>query len=208
MTLSITRYDTPLGTPAATLWAGGMRHLMAAVPTPPRPILDPAADLMAWVATTDGEPAGASFRPVFVAEQDAEGIMTFVRPEHRGKRIHAEIQRRMDADLLAMGITHIRSSVIDDPLPSRMIPAIQRRGGTVAGEDIVESAAAAVRGRAARHQQHRLHAGLPCLVQQQRAGHGEERQRLDSGPRRGAAGGAGDQATDIVSTAAESAIVR
>jgi hypothetical protein len=145
MTLTITRYDNPIGTPAETLWHEGMRHLMEAGLMPPRPILAPAADLMAWVATLDGEAAGASFRRVFPAEQEAEGIMTFVRPEHRGKRLYAAIQRRMDADLLAMGITHIRSSVIDDPLASRMVPTIQRRGGQAVGEDIVEGEAGPVR---------------------------------------------------------------
>jgi hypothetical protein len=145
MTLNIIRYDSPVGTPAEALWHEGMRHLMGAGLMPPRPILAPAADLMAWVATLDGAPAGASFRRVFPATHEAEGIMTFVRPEHRGRRIYGEIQRCMDADLLAMGITHIRSSVIDDPLASRMIPAIQRRGGQVVGEEIVESEAGPVR---------------------------------------------------------------
>jgi hypothetical protein len=145
MTLSITRYDNPIRTPAEALWHEGMRHLMEAGLMPPRPIVAPAADLLAWVATLDGEPAGASFRRVFPAEQEAEGIMTFVRSEHRGKRIYAEIQRHMDADLLAMGITHIRSSVIDDPLASRMTPAIQRRGGQAVGEDIVETDAGPMR---------------------------------------------------------------
>jgi hypothetical protein len=54
-------------------------------------------------------------------------------------------------------------------------------------------AAGRLRGRLVRHQQHRLRVGLPCVVEQQRARGGAERQRVDGGPRRGAVGGAGDE---------------
>jgi len=53
--------------------------------------------------------------------------------------------------------------------------------------------------RFARHQQHRLRARLPCLVQQQRARDGAECQRIDGGSGGGGLIGAGDEAAGAVS---------
>ncbi|MBX9728177.1 MAG: hypothetical protein K2X31_04640 [Sphingopyxis sp.] len=77
----------------------------------------------------------------------------------------------------------------------RRIALIERRGTPPAGwvptgHDGMDQALGGglMRGCLARHQRHRLRAGLPPVVEQQRPRDGAERQRVGGGPRGGVAG--------------------
>ena len=143
--ITIQRYASPRHTPAEALWAEGMAHLVGGDLTPHGRVTLPPANTMAWVVFVDGLPAAVSLRYIHAAEAEAEGCLTFVRPQYRGLRLYALVQQRMDADLLAMGITHIRCVVVDDPLSTRIIAHILRRGGEALGEETLDGTAGPIK---------------------------------------------------------------
>jgi hypothetical protein len=74
-----------------------------------------------------------------LAEED--GLLSWVRPGFRQRGVFAAIQAAVDADLLAAGVTAIRSWVVDGPGVAAMATAISARGGARVGEQQVITAA-------------------------------------------------------------------
>jgi len=143
MAIIVAHFADPTGTAAEPLWFEGMQHFQAAGLMPPGPILPPGGRTLAWLASVNGMPACASFRRLDGA--DAVSVMTYCRPAYRGLRLYAAIRPPMEAALLAMGATHIRSAVMDDPLALRSLPSILRHGGEAVGEELTEGPAGPVR---------------------------------------------------------------
>jgi hypothetical protein len=141
MTILVQRYAPLAGSPAEALWregeasyveAGLARH--AAVTTPP-------PDLIGWCAEIDGELAGLQACRLKPQIGEADGLLSWVRPGIRKRGVFAAIQAAADADLLAAGVTAIRSWVVDGPGAAEMAAAIIARGGAKVGEQHVVTAA-------------------------------------------------------------------
>ena len=69
------------------------------------------------------------------------GLLSWVRQGFRQRGVFAAIQAAVDADLLAAGVTAIRSWVVDGPGVAAMATAISARGGARVGEQQVITAA-------------------------------------------------------------------
>ena len=67
------------------------------------------------------------------AAGEAHGLLSWLRPGFRQRGVFAAIQAAVDTDLLAEGLTHIRSWVVDGPGAAAMAAAIVAPGGTKGG---------------------------------------------------------------------------
>jgi hypothetical protein len=141
MTILVQRYAPLAGSPAEALWregeasyveAGLARHAMVTAPPP---------DLVGWCAEIDGELAGLQACRLKPEIGEAHGLLSWVRPGFRQRGVFAAIQAAVDADLLAAGVTAIRSWVVDGPGVAAMATAISARGGARVGEQQVITAA-------------------------------------------------------------------
>jgi hypothetical protein len=137
--ISITRVAPMAGTDAEPLWregeasyvnAGLGRHVRVTYPPP---------DLVGWLARVDGEAAGLQACRLPVGLPEAHGMLSWVRPAHRGAGVFAAIQAAVDAELLAEGRTHIRSWVVAGPEEAGMAAAIIARGGARIGVETIET---------------------------------------------------------------------
>ena len=75
------------------------------------------------------------------AAGEAHGLLSWVRPGFRQRGVFAAIQTAVDADLLAAGVTAIRSWVVDGPGAAAMAVAIIARGGAKVMEQRVVTVA-------------------------------------------------------------------
>lgn len=73
------------------------------------------------------------------------GLLSWVRQGFRQRGVFAAIQTAVDADLLAAGVTAIRSWVVDGPGAAAMVAAIIACGGVNLGEQTVDAIASAVK---------------------------------------------------------------
>jgi hypothetical protein len=141
MTILVQRYAPLAGSRAEALWregeasyveAGLARHAVVTAPPP---------DLIGWCAEIDGELAGLQACRLQPEIGEAHGLLSWVRPSFRQRGVFAAIQAKVDADLLAEGITAIRSWVVDGPGVVAMAAAIIARGGSKVSEQQVVTAA-------------------------------------------------------------------
>ncbi len=141
MSILVQRYAPLAGSPAETLWregeasyveAGLARHAVVTAPPP---------DLVGWCAEIEGELAGLQACRLLPEVGEAHGLLSWVRPGFRQRGVFAAIQAAVDADLVAAGITTIRSWVVGGPGAAAMAAAIIARGGAKVGEQQVVTAA-------------------------------------------------------------------
>ena len=103
----------------------------------------PPPDLVGWCAEIDGELAGLQACRLKPEVGEAHGLLSWVRPGFRQRGVFAAIQAAVDADLLAAGVTAIRSWVVDGPGAAAMAVAIIARGGAKVAEQPVVAATGA-----------------------------------------------------------------
>jgi hypothetical protein len=141
MTIVVQSYGPLAGSPAEARWregeasygeAGLARHAVVTAPPP---------DLIGWCAVVDDELAGLQACRLKPEDSEAHGLLSWVRPGFRQRGVFAAIQAAVDADLVAAGVTAIRSWVVDGPSAAAMAAAITARGGAKAGEQQVVTAA-------------------------------------------------------------------
>ncbi len=146
MSILVQRYAPLAGSPAEALWregeasyveAGLARHVTVTAPPP---------DLVGWCAMLDGELAGLQACRLKPEVGEAHGLLSWVRPGFRQRGVFAAIQAAVDADLLAAGVTAIRSWVVDGPGAAAMAAAIIARGGAKVREQQVLTATGAMVG--------------------------------------------------------------
>lgn len=135
-------FDPLAGSPAEPLWHEGEASYVDDGRAMHSRVTPPPHDLLGWMATAYGAPAGLQACRIVGAE--AHGVLSWVRPAHRGAGVFRAIQRAVDADLAARGVTHIRSWVVDGPEALGMAAAIVARGGAKVGERLVQAAAGPV----------------------------------------------------------------
>ncbi len=141
MTLLVQRYAPLAGSPAEALWREGEASYVEAGLARHGAVTAPPPDLIGWSALVDGESAGLQACRLLPEVGEAHGLLSWVRPSFRQRGVFAAIQAKVDADLLAEGITTIRSWVVDGPGAAAMAAAIIARGGAKVGEHQVVTAA-------------------------------------------------------------------
>ena len=130
--MDIARYQPLYGSPGEALWAEGESSYVLAGRGQHEAVTRPAADLVGWCALSDtGAPIGIQVCRIApdIDPGIAHGLLSWVQPQYRRHGVFAAIQAQVDADLLAQGITAIRSWVVEGPAEDAMIAAILARGG-------------------------------------------------------------------------------
>lgn len=135
--MQVQRYEPLIGSPGEPLWLEGERSYVEAGRGFHQAVTRPPVDLVAWCAVADGgELVGIQACRIGArgeAATVAHGLLSWVRPAWRRRGVFGAIQAQVDADLLARGITAIRSWVVEGPDETAMIAAILARGGMPAG---------------------------------------------------------------------------
>ncbi|NBW12656.1 MAG: hypothetical protein EBR82_31995 [Caulobacteraceae bacterium] len=140
MAFLVQRYAPLAGSPAEALWREGeasyvevglARHAVVTTPPP---------DMIGWCAEIDGELAGLQACRLKPEIAEAHGLLSWVRPGFRQRGVFAAIQVAVDAELVAAGITAIRSWVVDGPTADAMAAAIIARGGAKVAEQQIATA--------------------------------------------------------------------
>jgi hypothetical protein len=144
MTILVQRYARLVGSPAEALWREGEASYVEAGLARHAVVTAPPLDLIGWCAVVDGELAGLQACRLKPEVGEAHGLLSWVRPGFRQRGVFAAIQVAVDADLVAAGITAIRSWVVDGPAAAAMAAAIIARGGAKVGEQHVITAAGSV----------------------------------------------------------------
>ena len=138
MTILVQRYAPLTGSPAEALWREGEASYVEAGLARHRVVTAPPPDLVGWCAEIDGELAGLQACRLKPEIGEAHGLLSWVRPGFRQRGVFAAIQAEVDTDLLAAGVTAIRSWVVDGPGAAAMAAAICARGGAkVADQQVV-----------------------------------------------------------------------
>lgn len=140
MTILVQRYATLAGSSAETLWREGEASYVEAGLARHAAVTAPPPDLIGWCAVVDGELAGLQACRLKPEIGEAHGLLSWVRPGFRQRGVFAAIQAAVDADLLAAGVTAIRSWVVDGPGAAAMAAAIIARGGSKVSEQQVGTA--------------------------------------------------------------------
>jgi len=126
---------------AADLWLAGLREHVdngtVAAGIAPAKLMHPRPDVSAWVAYVDGVPAAIQGSIINRATREADGRLTYVVPDFRGRRLYAAIQPIMDLQLLAMGITHAVFTMPDTDTADRLHRTVIARGGEVVADGVV-----------------------------------------------------------------------
>lgn len=137
MDIEIRRLEPLIGSEAEALWHEGEASYVEAGRARHSQVTAPPPDLIGWCAVIDGEPAGLQACRLLPDAGEAHGLLSWVRPAWRRQGVFAAIQCAVDADLLAAGLTHIRSWVVEGPEAEAMAAAIIARGGAKVGEQLV-----------------------------------------------------------------------
>lgn len=132
--MQVLRYAPLRGSAAEVLWREGEASYVEAGRGRHRAVTDAPLDAEGWCAWLDGEMAGIQVCRLKPEAREAHGILSWVRPAFRRRGVFGTIQQQVDADLLAEGLTHIRSWVVEGPEADAMGAAIIARGGAKVAE--------------------------------------------------------------------------
>jgi hypothetical protein len=120
MSILVQRYVPLAGSPAEALWREGEASYVEARLARHAVVSPPPPDLAGWCAEVDGQLAGLQACRLKPEIGEAYGLLSWVRPGYRQRGVFAAIQAAVDADLLAEGITAIRSWVVEGPAAAAM----------------------------------------------------------------------------------------
>lgn len=135
--MQVHRYEPLIGSLGEPLWLEGERSYVEAGRGLHAEVTRPPVDLIGWCAVAEGgELMGLQACRLGArgeASTVAHGLLSWVRPAYRRRGVFAAIQAQVEEDLLARGITAIRSWVVEGPDEAAMVAAILARGGMPAG---------------------------------------------------------------------------
>ena len=136
MEITVKLYRPAIHEDVIALWREGMQYHMDIGAFAGDRIIDPNFFYYAWVSYVDGVPAGIQLSNV--VGEDAIGVLTYVRPQFRGMRLHSHVQLAMNRDLPPLSVTHTISTVTPDtPLSHRLAASVLAGGAEIVGEDTV-----------------------------------------------------------------------
>lgn len=151
MQIDILLFQPLYGSPGEPLWHEGEASYVLAGRADRDAVTRPPPDLIGFCASVAGAGlVGLQACRLAPAGEDAgvaHGLLSWVRPAYRRMGVFAAIQAAVDAHLLGLGFTAIRSTVVEGPDEDAMSAAIQARGGARTGVATLNLGA----GRTVRH---------------------------------------------------------
>lgn len=136
MEIGVKFYRSAIHEDVIALWREGMEYHMEIGAYAGDRITNPNPSHCAWVSYVDGAPA--SIQVSSIVGEDAVGVLTYVRPQFRGMRLHSHVQAAMNVDLPPLSVTHTISTVTPDtPLSYRLAASVLDGGAVIVGEDTV-----------------------------------------------------------------------